>query len=122
MPGVETRGEVIYSEGVARGRISAEKMCEVLCENPAKLYGLYPRKGVIQEGSDADLVILDPNRTKLITASRQVSRCDYAPLEGRTLTGVVESVWLRGQQVVEDGKVIRENQGTFLKRGPFMPL
>ena len=122
MPGVETSGEVIYSEGVARGRISAEKMCEVLCENPAKLYGLYPRKGVIQEGSDADLVILDPNRTKLITASRQVSRCDYAPLEGRTLTGVVESVWLRGQQVVEDGKVIRENQGTFLKRGPFMPL
>ena len=122
MPGVETRGEVMYTEGVARGRITVEKMCEVLCENPAKLYGLYPRKGVIQEGSDADLVILAPNRTKLITASRQVSRCDYAPLEGRTLTGVVESVWLRGQLVVEDGKVIRENQGVFLKRGPFMSL
>ncbi|MCR5346961.1 MAG: dihydropyrimidinase [Fretibacterium sp.] len=122
MPGVETRGRVIYSEGVARGRISVEKMCEVLCENPAKLYGLYPRKGALQEGADADIVILDPGRTQVITAQDQVSRCDYAPLEGRTLTGVIERVFLRGQPVAEEGRVICGNQGKFLKRGPFMSL
>ncbi|MCR4817804.1 MAG: dihydropyrimidinase [Fretibacterium sp.] len=122
MPGVETRGGIIYSEGVAGGRITVEKMCEVLCENPARLYGLYPRKGVIREGSDADLVILNPNRTKVITVSDQLSRCDYAPLEGRTLTGTVEAVFLRGQLAAEEGRVVRENQGVFLKRGPFMNL
>ena len=77
MPGVETRGIVMYSEGVAAGRISAEKMCEVLCENPAKLYGLYDRKGFIEEGFDADIVILDPNAQTKITAAAQVSKCDY---------------------------------------------
>ena len=70
MPGVETRGLVMYSEGVVHGRITLDKMCEVLCENPAKLYGLYPRKGVICEGSDADIVILDPKGTTKITTSK----------------------------------------------------
>lgn len=96
IPGVETRGELIYSEGVAKWRISAVKMCEVLCENPAKLYGLYPQKGVIQEGSDADIVILKPSGTKTITHSTQVSRCDYLPFEGMNITGTIESVYLRG--------------------------
>ena len=122
MPGVETRGEVIFSEGVAKGRITAQKMCEVLCENPAKLYGLYPKKGVIQENSDADLVILDPNRKKKITAENQVSKCDYAPLEGKEIDCVIEKVFLRGKLVAQEGKVVKENQGEFLRRKPFMQL
>lgn len=122
MPGVETRGEVIYSEGVAKKKITLEKMCEVLCENPAKLYGLYPRKGVINEGSDADIVIFNPERSKIITASEQVSKCDYAPLEGMKINGVIEKVFLRGELVVEEGKVIKENSGKFLKRKPFMKI
>jgi len=117
MPGVETRGSVIFSEGVAAGRITKEKMCEVLSENPAKLYGLYPRKGVLREGSDADLVILNPAAEKTVTAAEQVSKCDYAPLEGKKLTGVVEKVFLRGMQAAEDGKVLIGTEGKFLKRG-----
>lgn len=116
MPGVETRGELIYSEGVAKGKITAEKMCEVLCENPAKIYGLYPQKGIISESADADLVILNPDRTKTISAKNQISRCDYAPFEGMKLNGVIEQVYLRGELVANEGKVIAKNKGKFLRR------
>ena len=116
MPGAETRAAVLYSEGVAKGRITKEKMCEVLAENPARLYGLYPRKGVLAEGSDADLVILDPAGKKTVTVSEQVSKCDYAPLEGMELTGTIEAVFLRGEKVAENGRVILENRGQYLKR------
>ncbi|MDO4267974.1 MAG: dihydropyrimidinase [Eubacteriales bacterium] len=122
MPGVETRGLVIYSEGVARGRITKEKMCQVLAENPAKLYGLYPRKGALIKGADADIVILDPGRRQTVTAAAQQSRCDYAPLEGKTLTGVIEAVYLRGVLTASEGQVFRENRGVFLKRGKHQPL
>ena len=94
-------------------------MCEVLCENPAKLYGLYPRKGALSEGSDADIVILDPNGSTAITAGTQVSRCDYAPLEGRTLKGRIEAVYLSGELAVFSGRVIREGRGQFLRRGKY---
>ena len=117
VPGVETRGAVIYSEGVAKGRISKEKMCEVLCENPARLYGMYPKKGTLQPGSDADLVILDPSRISTISVKTQVSRCDYAPLEGMELSCVIEAVYLRGTLVARDGQVVCENQGQYVKRG-----
>jgi len=119
MPGVELRGRVLYSEGVTKGRITKEKMCEVCSENPAKLYGLYPRKGVLAEGSDADIVILNPDRKETVTVKTQVSRCDYAPLEGKELTGVIEKVFLRGEEVAAEGKVLKENRGEFLKRGRF---
>ena len=116
MPGVETRAEVMYSEGVAKGRITREKLAEVCAENVARLYGCYPEKGIIAEGSDADLFILDPNAKKTITVSDQVSKCDYAPLEGMEITGVIEQVFLRGELVAEHGRVIRENTGRFIKR------
>ena len=119
LPGVETRGILIYSEGVAKGRITAEKMCELLSENPAKLYGLYPRKGVIAPGSDADLVIIDPNQTDTITAATQLQNLDYAPFEGLQTKGRITHVFLRGMQAVADGKVLCEKQGTFLKRSSF---
>lgn len=122
MPGVETRGEIIYSEGVSKGLITLEKMCEVLSENPAKLYGLYPEKGIIREGSDADIVILNPNRSKIITAANQVSNCDYAPFEGKIVDGVIERVYLRGILAAEDGRVINKDGGKFLRRKKFMCL
>lgn len=117
MPGAETRPIVIYSEGVAKGRITREKMCELLAENPAKLYGLYPQKGTLTEGSDADIVILDPAACTVISAESQVSKCDYAPLEGMKLQGAIKQVYLRGRLVAEDGRVVLENQGRYLKRG-----
>jgi dihydropyrimidinase len=78
---------------------------------------MYPKKGVLLEGSDADIVILDPERTKVVSAKTQVSKCDYAPLEGMELKGTVDEVYLRGQKVAEDGRVILENQGQYVKRG-----
>ena len=117
MPGVETRGAVIYSEGVAKGRISQEKMCEVLCENPARLYGMYPQKGTLLVGSDADIVILDPSGKRTISAKTQVSACDYAPLEGLKLSCAIDEVYLRGTLVARDGQIVCENQGKYVKRG-----
>ena len=120
MPGVETRGIVMFSEGVAKGRITKEKMCEVLCENPAKLYGLYERKGFIKEGFDGDIVIINPDKSTEISAKTQVSKCDYAPLEGKILTGAIEDVFLRGYHIVSDGKIDNEPKGEFLERKPYM--
>ena len=117
MPGVETRGAVIYSEGVAKGRISKEKMCELLCENPARLYGMYPKKGTLSVGSDADIVILDPSEGRTISAKTQVSKCDYAPLEGMELSCSIDEVYLRGTLIARDGQVVLENRGQYVKRG-----
>ncbi len=122
MPGVETRGEVIFSEGVVKGRISKERMAALLSENPAKLYGMYPEKGILQEGSDADIVLLDPNKKKTIRKEDQVSRSDYAPLEGLEIQGCIEEVFLRGKLVAKGGKVLLENQGKYLKRKKFQPV
>ncbi len=122
MPGVENRVELIYSEGVAGGRISKEQFCALLSENIAKIYGLYPQKGCIAEGSDADLVILNPGREKIIQAKQQRSRCDYSPFEGRKIKGVVEKVYLRGVLSAEEGRVLVKNRGRFLRRSPYMPV
>ena len=122
MPGVETRAEVIFSEGVIKGRITKERMCALLSENPAKLYGMYPEKGVLREDSDADIVLINPNRKKRITKETQVSRSDYAPLEGLEVQGVVEEVFLRGALVAKEGKVLKENCGKYLKRKKFQPV
>lgn len=116
MPGVETRGTLLYTYGVDQGRISAETMCRVLSENPARLYGLYPRKGLLAPGSDADIVILRPGVSDVITASDQVQNVDYAPFEGSKVTARIEQVFLRGNQVVKDHQVAEENKGIFLRR------
>ncbi|MGN0371269.1 MAG: dihydropyrimidinase [Enterocloster sp.] len=116
MPGVETRGTLLYTYGVDQGRISAETMCRVLSENPARLYGLYPRKGLLAPGSDADIVILRPGVSDVITAGEQVQNVDYAPFEGTKVTARIEQVFLRGNQVVKDHQVAEENKGIFLRR------
>ena len=114
---METRGILLYSEGVAKGRISVEKMAEVLSENPAKLYGAYPRKGVLAEGSDADIVVIDPAKTGLVTASDQIANVDYTPYEGFRTQGVIEQVYLRGQLAVDRGDVKTGAIGQFIPRG-----
>lgn len=117
--GVELRGILMFSEGVKKGRISPEKMCELCSENPAKLYGLFPEKGIIAEGSDADIVIIDPEASYTIRVSNQISRADYSNYEGLCVQGRIEKVLLRGELVAENGRVVSENRGRFLKRGKY---
>ena len=117
MPGVETRGVLMYTYGVAAGKISAERMVEVLSEAPAKLYGAFPRKGHIAVGADADIVVYDPEGTTTITAADQVANVDYAPYEGTEIAGHIAQVWLRGKLSVEDGKVLEERGGQYIPRG-----
>lgn len=116
-PGVEHRGLLLYTYGVAKNRITKEQMCRQLSESAARMFGLYPRKGVIAEGSDADIVVLDPSRTTLISASTQVQNVDYTPYEGIEANCKIEKVYLRGQQVAADGKVCSEKKGKYIARG-----
>ena len=118
LPGVETRGELLYSYGVAKRKISAAQMCRVLSENPARLYGLYPRKGVLRPGSDADIVVYDPGASHVIRAEDCVANVDYNPYEGFVTAGGIRQVWLRGQLSVENGKVLVEAPaGKYMARG-----
>lgn len=92
IPGVETRGELIYTFGVAKKKIGLGAMCRVLAENPAKLYGLFPRKGVLAPGSDADIVVYDPNADHVIRAEDMVGAADYNPYEGVVTKGSIRRV------------------------------
>lgn len=116
MPGVETRGVLLYTYGVCAGRITLEQMCRLLSENPAKLYGVFPQKGAIAPGSDADIVIIDPQKEGIITAKQQHYHMDYAPFEGMKISCCIDKVFLRGNQVVEAGEVINEKKGQFIVR------
>ena len=117
LPGVETRGELIYSYGVAAKKLSLAQMCRVLSENPAKLYGLYPRKGVLAPGSDADIVVYDPNADHVIRAEDMVGAADYNPYEGVVTKGSIRQVWLRGKPAVSLGEVLAGPEGKYLVRG-----
>lgn len=94
-------------------------MCRVLSENPAKLYGIYPKKGIIAPGSDADIVILNPAVNEKITAANQIQHVDYTPYEGISLSSRIEDVFLRGQHVVKNSQVVAEKTGIFLKRNTY---
>ena len=118
LPGVENRGELIFSYGVAKRRISAAGMCRALCENPAKLYGLFPRKGVLRPGSDGDIVVYDPGDSHVIRTDDCVANVDYNPYEGFVTSGGIRQVWLRGSLAVENGKVLEEApRGRYMARG-----
>jgi len=121
LPGVETRGELIYSAGVAQKKIDLDVMCRALSENPAKLYGLFPRKGILKPGSDADIVIYDPDADHVIRAEDCAANVDYNPYEGFVTFGSIREVWLRGRKAVEGGCVLEEvPQGKYLARGKCM--
>lgn len=116
IPGVEHRPVIIYSFGVKQGKITVEQMCKVLAENPAKLFGMYPQKGVISVGSDADIVVWSPDERWVISSKNQHHNCDYTPYEGLDVCGKAESVYLRGEKVVENGELIKEKLGKYIYR------
>ncbi len=119
-PGVEHRMSLIYSGGVAGGRFSANRFVELVSTTPAKLFGLYPRKGTIAVGSDADLVIFDPKRKHTICAATHHMRVDYSMFEGIQVTGMPDVVLSRGRVVVEGDKFVgRTGQGEFLRRSTY---
>ena len=119
-PGVEHRMSLIYSGGVAAGRFSVNRFVELVCTTPAKLFGLYPRKGTIAVGSDADLVIFDPNRKHTISAKTHHMRVDYSMFEGIQVMGMPVTVLSRGRVVVESDKFLgRAGTGEFVKRSTY---
>src|SRR4249919_1136675 len=119
-PGLENRLQMIHEFGVRAGRISLNRMVELLATSPAKLFGLYPRKGAIAIGSDADIVVFDPEKTVTITAAEQHSKTDYNLYEGTTVTGSPEVVLLRGKVLVEgDELVASPGIGEFVARARF---
>jgi dihydropyrimidinase len=117
IPGVEHRPALMYTYGVTENRITKEQFCAALATKPAKQYGMYPKKGVIAVGSDADLVIWDPEYMGVITAKEQLQKVDYTPYEGFAVKGRAEEVLLQGQLVVDQGKIILEKIGRYVSRG-----
>lgn len=119
IPGVETRLPLLFSEGVSKGRIDVTTFVALTATNAAKLYGLYPRKGTIAVGADADLVIWDKDREVVITNDLLHHNCDYTPYEGMRVRGWPAVVMSRGEVVVEEGKLqVEPGRGEFLRCGP----
>jgi dihydropyrimidinase len=119
-PGLENRLQMIHEFGVRGGRISLNRMVELLATNPAKLFGLYPRKGTIAVGSDADIVVFDPAKRVTISAATHHSKSDYNLFEGTEVTGSPEVIVLRGNILVEgDELVAQPGIGRFVARAKF---
>jgi len=119
-PGLENRLQMIHEFGVRTGRISLNRMVELLATSPAKLFGLYPRKGTIAVGSDADIVVFDPEKKVTISAASQHSKTDYNLYEGTTVTGSPDVVLLRGNVLVDgDELVASPGIGEFVARAKF---
>ena len=111
---------LIYDGGVVQNRISLNRFVELTSTAAAKIFGLFPKKGTIAVGSDADIVIFDPNREQTISAGTHHMRVDYSAYEGRKVRGVTETVLSRGNVIVENGTFKgKAGDGRFLKRGTF---
>ena len=122
MPGIEHRLELLHSEGVVKGRIGLQKLVEVSSTNAARIFGLFPQKGTIAVGSDADLVLFDPREEHEISAATHHHRCDYSAFEGYRATGRVKTVLLRGTVAIENGTAkIGKGFGRYLARNQFNP-
>lgn len=105
VPGVATRLPLLFSEGVNKGRITLQQFVALSSTNPARIYGLHPRKGTIAVGTDADIVLWDPNRKARLTNAMLHHNCDYTPYEGRELTGYPVMALSRGEVVMDDGRL-----------------
>ncbi|HET6521428.1 MAG TPA: amidohydrolase family protein, partial [Geminicoccaceae bacterium] len=117
-PGIEHRIPVLFDGAVGKRGMSLNRFVELVATNPAKLFGMYPRKGTIAVGSDADIVLFDPDESWTIRAAEQHSRVDYALFEGFTVRGRAKKVFLRGQLIVDGDRWLgREGMGEFLHRG-----
>lgn len=116
-PAIENRMELLFSEGVNKGKITLNKFVELSSTNAAKIFGMFPRKGCIAVGSDADLVIFDPNKQHVISAKTHHMNVDYSAYEGWPVTGKCKTTILRGQVAVDNGKVaIHKGYGQFIRR------
>jgi dihydropyrimidinase len=117
LPGVEDRVDLLHDGGVAGGKISKERWVDIISTGPAKLFGMYPRKGAIAVGADADIVVYDPNRTHTISSATHHMAVDYSCYEGRAVKGGSDVVMSRGMVVVRDGEFTgRKGHGKFLRR------
>jgi dihydropyrimidinase len=118
-PGIETRMSLVYDGGVRPGRISLNRWVELTSTSPAKIFGLFPRKGTIAPGSDADIVVFNPAKRQTLGVKTLHMKVDYNPYEGREVYGVSETVISRGKVVIDDGKFTgRAGGGAFIKRRP----
>src|SRR5438128_4231629 len=116
-PGVETRMHLVYDGGVRKGRISLNRFVELTSTSPARIFGLFPKKGTIAPGSDADLVIFDPEKKHTLSAKTLHMKVDYNPYEGREVVGATDTVISRGRVVIDGGKFVgRAGAGSFIKR------
>jgi len=117
LPGVENRMDLMF-QGVVNGELSLSRFVEVTSTNPAKMFGLYPRKGVVAPGSDADIVVYDPTSEQVISAETHHMAVDYSCYEGMRITGRVETVFSRGRRIVDSGAYSGEaGHGRLLRRG-----
>jgi dihydropyrimidinase len=117
-PGVETRMVLLYDGGVVQKRITLNRWVEVTSTTPAKIMGMFPKKGTIAVGSDADIVVWDPRTTSTISAKTHHMRVDYNPYEGRRVKGKAAVVLSRGEVIVEKDKFLgKKGRGKFIKRG-----
>jgi dihydropyrimidinase len=118
-PGIETRMHLVFDGGVRKGRIGLNRFVELTSTSPAKIFGLFPRKGTIAPGSDADIVIFDPEKKHTLSAKTLHMKVDYNPYEGREITGKVKTVLSRGKVIVENDTFSgKAGSGQFLKRKP----
>ena len=122
-PGIETRVPIAFSEGVGKGRITLQTMVATMCTNPARMYGMYPKKGCLAVGSDADIVLIDPEKRVTLSAATLNQHTDYTPFEGLEVKGYPVLTVSRGEIIAEDGKYVGgKARGRFIKRGPYQPL
>ena len=120
LPGIEDRYTVLFDGGVNTGRITLNRFVELVATAPARMFGLYPRKGTIAPGSDADIVVFNPTVQRVLSASTHHMRVDYNCFEGMRVRGLPEVVLQRGEVLVEGGRFLgRPGQGRFLPRGAF---
>src|SRR6187401_1146264 len=118
-PGVETRMSLVYDGGVRKGKISMNRFVELTSTSPAKIFGMFPKKGTIAPGSDADIVIFDPEKKTKLSVKTLHMNVDYNPYEGREVTGLTDTVISRGKVVIDNGKFTgKAGAGAFLKRAP----
>ena len=116
LPGIEHRPMLLWTEGVNTGKLSAEEFCRLLSTEPAKAFGMYPRKGELKPGADADIVVWDPEATMRLTATDMNMLADYSPWEGAQLRGLPKAVFLHGELAAEKGRVKKPCGGRYVRR------
>lgn len=123
MPGLEERMMVMWEHGVNAGRLSPTRFVELMCSNPAKIFGMYPQKGTIAPGSDADIAIWDPEEQHVLSVETTHMRTDYIVYEGMPIRGRPKQVWLRGRKIVDGERWLGQNgAGRYLRRRPNAPV